>query len=137
LLLYLQAFSAAFLSYWLIKIVPVWGLSLVAVTIAFFAPLVYINNREIIDEQIDQAQKMVNAQASQVRELAHQHTAQATDFVKQYASDYSSKAQEYIGHKNKLHPASGVKRSDFPQAPTEDPVRQATASSQKEPLLAE
>jgi hypothetical protein len=105
------------------------------VTIAYLGPLVYISNREIIDEQIDNAQKMINAQASQVKELANQHTANATGLVKQYASDYSVKAQEYIGNKPKAQPAPNVKQSDFPQAPNDEPISQA-ASSEKEPLLA-
>ncbi|KAL1859916.1 hypothetical protein Plec18170_001862 [Paecilomyces lecythidis] len=139
------AFTAAFLSYWLIKIVPLWGLSLIGVTIAYLGPLVYINNRELIDAQIENAQKIAHSQANQVKDLAGQHTAHATGLVKQYAGTYSSKAQEYIGNRRSVSPEvskvapptavkteptleSKIQQSDFPEAPKEEPVGQSVES---------
>lgn len=150
------AFVAAFLSYWLIKILPVWGLGLLGVTIAYLGPLIYISNREIIDEQIAEVQKLVNAQANHAKELANQQTARATGLVKQYANDYSSKAHEYIGNRRSASPevakASPVKTepisppkfktTDFPEAPKTEPVaaeaeaEAAIKTTEKEPLLA-
>lgn len=141
----IQAFTAAFLSYWLIKIVPLWGLSLIGVTIAYLGPLVYINNRELIDAQIENAQKIAHSQANQVKDLAGQHTAHATGLVKQYAGTYSSKAQEYIGNRRSVSPEvskvapptavkteptleSKIQQSDFPEAPKEEPVGQNVES---------
>lgn len=88
---------ATFLSYWLIKILPLWGLSLIAVSIAYLVPLIYVNNKEIIDQQLKNISQIVNSQATQVKGLAEHHTARATETVKQYAGDYTSKAQNYIG----------------------------------------
>ncbi|GAD92943.1 cell lysis protein cwl1 [Paecilomyces variotii No. 5] len=138
------AFTAAFLSYWLIKIVPLWGLSLIGVTIAYLGPLIYINNRELIDAHIENAQKIAHSQANQVKDLAGQHTSHATGLVKQYAGTYSSKAQEYIGNRRSVSPEvskvappafktepvpeSKVQQSDFPEAPKEEPVGQTVES---------
>ncbi|KKA19760.1 hypothetical protein T310_6252 [Rasamsonia emersonii CBS 393.64] len=155
----IAAFSAAFVSYWLSKILPLWGLALIAVTIAYLGPLVYISNREIIDEQIHSVQQLINAQASHVRGIAEQHTAHATGLVKQYASDYSAKAQGYIrrsatpevakapasGTTIKTEPVSpqpSFKQSDFPEAPKTEPVAAEPAAessapeNNQEPLLA-
>ncbi|KAH8689412.1 Reticulon-domain-containing protein [Talaromyces proteolyticus] len=151
------AFVAAFLSWLLIMFLPLWGLSLIGVSVAYLGPLFYISNREIIDEQIAEVQKLINAQANQAKELANQQTARATGLVKQYATDYSSKAHEYIGNRRSASPetarAPAVKTepvsppkfqtSDFPVAPKTEPVAAAPeteaakpAETKQEPLLA-
>ncbi|KAL4936620.1 hypothetical protein BDV06DRAFT_89605 [Aspergillus oleicola] len=153
----IAGFSAAFSAYWLIKILPFWGLSLLAVTIAYLGPLAYINNRELIDSQIEHAQQLVNDQATQLKGLAEERTYHATGVVKQYVGDYSNKAQEYIGNRRSVSPEVAkpprpvvkrepepeaiVKTSDFPEAPKDEPVAQsietpAQTRSEQEPLLA-
>ncbi|KAJ9202691.1 hypothetical protein DTO166G4_8593 [Paecilomyces variotii] len=140
------AFTAAFFSYWLIKILPLWGLSLIGVTVAYLGPLIYISNREIIDGYIENAQKVIHSQANQVKDIAGQQTAHATGLVKQYAGTYSSKAQEYIGNRRSVSPEvskvapapalvkaepipeSTVQQTDFPEAPKEEPVGQHVES---------
>jgi hypothetical protein len=145
------AFSAAFSAYWLIKILPFWGLSLLAVSIAYLGPLVYITNREIIDAQIDSLQQTINSQAHQLKGLAEERTHHATGVVKQYVGDYSNKAQEYINIRRSASPeiskAAGpavktepepealVKTPDFPEAPKDEPVAQSI-ETEKQPLLA-
>jgi hypothetical protein len=129
-----------------------WGLSLIAVTIAYMGPLAYISNREIVDEQIHNAQELLNAQAHHVKGLAEQQTAHAKGLVKQYASDYSAKAQEYIGNRRSaspeatkvpspvktepVSPPSSFQHSDFPEAPRNEPVAESSAEAKPEPLLA-
>ncbi|RDW65710.1 uncharacterized protein DSM5745_09449 [Aspergillus mulundensis] len=149
------AAAAAFSAYWLIKILPFWGLSLLAVTIAYFGPFIYINNREVIDAQIEHARQMVGSQANQLKDLAEERTYHATGVVKQYVGDYSNKAQEYIGRrsaspevakapatgpvvKREPEPEAVVKTSDFPEAPKDEPVVQSIEETQpeKQPLLA-
>ncbi|CAK7274389.1 hypothetical protein SEPCBS119000_006143 [Sporothrix epigloea] len=88
---------AAFLSYYLVKVVPYWGLSLLAITIIFFAPLAYKSNKELIDNQLKQASDLVNAQTVQLREVANKHTSHATEITKQYMGDYTAKAQQMLG----------------------------------------
>lgn len=155
----MQAFTAAFTAYWLIRFVPLWSLSLIAVTVAYFAPLIYISNREIIDEQISNAQAVISSHTNQLKDVAGEHTSHATGLMKQYVGEYSSKAQEYIGHvrsaapemskvaptpvKTEPAPEPQIKTEDFPEAPKEEPVAQAAESStpaqqekEKEPLTA-
>ena len=135
------AFTAAFLSYWLIKFVPFWGLSLISVSCIYLGPLIYMNNKEFIDTNLANAQDVVNTQATQVKDLAGHHTNRASETVKQYAGDYSAKAQEYIGSARGRSnspemsktsaspaPASGPESApayssqDFPHAPKQEPV---------------
>ncbi|KAI9932626.1 hypothetical protein ASPWEDRAFT_193174 [Aspergillus wentii DTO 134E9] len=139
------AFFSAFTAYWLIKFLPLWGLSLITVTIAYIGPLVYINNREVIDAQIEEAQGIINSQANQLKDLAEERTNHATGVVKQYVSDYSAKAQGYVVQRRSASPemtkvATPVKKepsaepeikiSDFPEAPKEP-----LAEPKEEPLV--
>ena len=130
----LQAATAFFLSYWLIKVVPLWGLSLIATTVIYLGPLIYISNREIIDTQIANASEIANAQAVQLKELAGQHTSRATETIKGYAGDYTTKAQEMIGSARgrSASPEVSVKpeasppaysAADFPRAPKQEPFK--------------
>jgi len=86
----------AFISYYLVKIVPYWGLSLIATTVLFFAPLLYKSNQEFIDEHLRQASQVVNSQTAQLREATQKTTAQYTEVTKQYVGDYTAKAQDLI-----------------------------------------
>ncbi|KAL2869735.1 uncharacterized protein BJX67DRAFT_370575 [Aspergillus lucknowensis] len=145
------SFTAAFSAYWLIKILPFWGLSLLAVTIAYLGPLIYINNREFIDTQIENAHTAINTQAHQLKGLAEKQTSHATGIVKQYVGDYSNKAQEYIGTrrsaspevakagspviKKEPEPEAPVQSHEFPEAPKDDPVAKSIEND-KQPLLA-
>ncbi|KAJ5662583.1 uncharacterized protein N7477_010199 [Penicillium maclennaniae] len=152
------AFFAAFTGYWLIRFVPLWGLAVIAVTTTYFAPLVYISNRDIIDEQIANLQSIITSQTNQLKDLAGERTSHATDVMKQYVGEYSSKAQEYIGRRSaspemskaaptpvKTEPVSepAIKTEDFPEAPKIEPVVQSIESTEpaahqaeREPLLA-
>jgi hypothetical protein len=137
------AFFAAFTGYWLIRFVPLWGLAVIAVTTTYFGPLVYISNREIIDEQIANLQSIITSQTNQLKDLAGERTSHATGVMKQYVGEYSSKAQEYIGRRSaspemskvaptpvKTEPVSEpvIKTEDFPEAPKIEPVAQAVES---------
>jgi Reticulon len=156
----------AFISYYLIKIVPFWGLCLIATSVAFLVPLVYITNKELIDHHIKNASDIVNHQTAQVKQLASHHAAVAAETTKQYASDYSAKAQEMIGvprarsqspaiaskpiksekrndTSNALKAAPEYTETDFPNAPKEEIKVAPSADSttvaphdEKEPLIA-
>ncbi|MCJ1435299.1 hypothetical protein MMC27_004671 [Xylographa pallens] len=91
------AFAAALIAHGLIKLLPFWGLSLIAVSVMYLAPLIYISNKELIDHHIANASNIANAQAKQVQDLAGHHTARLTETVKAQTSTYSAKAQEYMG----------------------------------------
>lgn len=125
-----QAALGAFLSYYLVKIVPYWGLAVIATTVAFFTPLIYTTNQELIDSQLKHASEVVNAQTAQLRSVAQKHTEQATQITKQYMGDYTAKAQSLIkGARTDLKP------SDFPAAPKED-FNIPVVKAEQEPLVA-
>ncbi|KAI5866661.1 Reticulon-domain-containing protein [Durotheca rogersii] len=119
------AAAGAFVSYYLVKILPYWGLALITTTLLFFAPLVYSTNQELIDHYLKQASDLINSQTEQLREIANKQTAQVTDLTKQYIGDYAAKAQQILrgqaGTETKSAPAtkSNLKESDFPKAPKE------------------
>lgn len=136
----IAAFAAALASYWLIKFLPLWGLSLIAISIIYLGPLIYMTNKEVIDHQLENASEIVNSQASQVRDLAGHHAGRASNTVKAYAGDYTSRASNYIGSARrrsnspelsysssppqKSGPGSSPKytSSDFPHAPKQEPT---------------
>ncbi|KAF4624842.1 hypothetical protein G7Y89_g13326 [Cudoniella acicularis] len=160
------AFLGAFFSYYLIKVVPFWGLSLIATSVLFLSPLVYKTNKEIIDHYLAQTADVVNQQTEQVKQLASRQAAQATEITKQYVGDYSHKAQELISNARgrsaspvasakpvKIEPEikenlPAYKSEDFPAAPKDEfkspPSVEEVASSLKpeeeeeeeEPLIA-
>ncbi|KAK4248138.1 Reticulon-domain-containing protein [Corynascus novoguineensis] len=121
---------AAFISYYLVKIVPYWGLAVIATTVVFFTPLIYTTNQELIDSQLKHASEVVNAQTAQLCTVAQKHTAQATQVTKQYMGDYTAKAQALIkGGRHHEQPqkaqaepqeATSIKATDFPAPPRED-----------------
>ncbi|KUJ17100.1 uncharacterized protein LY89DRAFT_72063 [Mollisia scopiformis] len=154
------AFLGAFLSYYLIKIVPFWGLSLISTSILFLAPLIYKTNQELIDHHVSNATKVLNEQSQQVKALASQHAATVTESTKSLVGDYSAKAQEMIGNARgrstsptlsakpakteeiKKENVPAYKAEDFPAAPKEDfkapPVGDVAAAmkTEDEPLIA-
>ncbi|EXJ80626.1 hypothetical protein A1O3_06910 [Capronia epimyces CBS 606.96] len=127
------AFLSAFVTYYLIKLLPLWGVSLVATVIAFLGPLIYLENKELIDSQLEQAGHVINQQTSQIRDLTAQHTSKGLESVKQYTGTYAAKAQEVVGSARQRIPSpttsKPVKEADFPTAPKSD----FSASSVQEP----
>jgi hypothetical protein len=120
------AFLGAFLSYYLIKIVPFWGLSLIATSVLFLAPLIYKTNQDLIDHHIRNASNVVNQQTEQVKQLASHHAARATETTRQYVGDYSAKAQEMIGNARgrSVSPVANTK----PSAKSEAPLKKETTN---------
>ncbi|KAG9666926.1 hypothetical protein KCU76_g17843, partial [Aureobasidium melanogenum] len=91
------AFFITFISYFLVKIMPTWGLALLFTTLIYTVPLVYINNREVIDAQIEQASTIITEQTQQVRTIAAEQTQHATEIAKSTATDLQNRASELIG----------------------------------------
>ena len=112
-----KAFLAALISYFLIRFTPVWGLALIATTVVYLGPLIYIENKALIDGHLQNASSIANQQASQFKDLAGQHTSRATSTISQYTGDYTSKAQDYIGTTIGKSRQKIVKENDFPTAP--------------------
>lgn len=110
---------------------PFWGLSLIGTCVLYLGPLVYIQNREAIDSGLEHVGGVVSAQATQIKNLTAEHTGKATESIKSYAGEYTSKAQGYI---NARKPDT-VSPNDFPVAPKQEPVAEPAVPEQ-EPLLA-
>lgn len=123
-----QACVAAFFSYYLAKLVPYWGLAVIATTIAFVVPLVYTSNQELIDHHIKNASEVISAQTAQAREVAQRQAGQLTSMGKQYAGDYTGKVQEMIRGRSASPEATTkaappAKEFELPSPPTEDPLK--------------
>jgi len=122
------AFFVSFFSYFLVKWLPLWGLSLLATSTVYLAPLIYIKNKEVIDAHLEHAGNVVTQQASQVKDLASQHTGRAAETARSYVGEYTQKAQGMIGQsRQKITGVTNgngttapiVKSEDFPAAPKE------------------
>ncbi|KAI1177479.1 Reticulon-domain-containing protein [Nemania sp. FL0916] len=115
----------AFISYFLAKIVPYWGLALIGTTVLFLAPLIYTTNQELIDHYMKEGSDLVSSQTEQLRQVASKHTSQATEITKQYMGDYTAKAQSMLHRGGSASPEpvlkpahdSHIKEADFPEAP--------------------
>ncbi|KAF2812297.1 uncharacterized protein BDZ99DRAFT_382976 [Mytilinidion resinicola] len=117
------AFFSAFISYFLIKFVPLWGLSLITTSVAYLAPLVYIKNKDAINAQLQQASHIANQQAQQIKDLAATHTGNAAKTFQSYAGEYSHKAQSTINqYRGRSTSPEIVKKEDFPTAPKDTPI---------------
>lgn len=146
----------AFLSYYLIKIVPYWGLAVIATTVTFFAPLVYKTNKELIDGLLQQSTEVISTQTAQLRDVALKQTEQATQVTKQYVGDYTAKAQSLIGnarpehkdvsHKDVSHKEPhGVQLKEdafpaapkelYPEVPKQDFTAEPAVKADEEPLI--
>lgn len=133
-----QVFLSALVSYRLIKLVPFWGLCLISTFVMYLGPLVYINNREAIDSGIEHVGGVVSSQASQIRNITAERTGQATESLKAYAGEYTTKAQELVGGRKSPVSTTTSSSPAFPVAPKQEPVSTYQATPlEKEPLLAQ
>lgn len=140
----------AFFSYYLVKIVPYWGLALLTTTVVFFVPLIYATNQELIDHYVKEVSDIINSQSEQLRKVASKHTAQAAELSKQYVGDYTAKAQQLIRGRStspEVTSKPAPKATDFPATPKEGFKNKAESDEEsedesedeapaKEPLLA-
>ncbi|OAK96379.1 hypothetical protein IQ06DRAFT_351809 [Phaeosphaeriaceae sp. SRC1lsM3a] len=114
------AFFASLISYYLIKFVPLWGLTLIATLVTYLGPLIYIQNKEVIDAQLEKGRQIASQQATQIKGLANQHAGNAAKTVQGYTQQYTAKAQETINQYRGRSTSPEVKKEDFPAAPRHD-----------------
>ena len=131
-----QAAVIAFTGYLLSKVVPLWGLTVIGTVLAFVLPLIYVANKELIDQQLKNASDIVEAQTSQVRSACQKQTEHITAIGKQYAGDYTGKVQEMLrGHSAAApvipKPASPMEEIPKPAAPMEE-IPKPAAPAEKE-----
>jgi len=101
---------------------------LIGTIVTFLGPLVYIQNKEVIDAQLEKGYNMANQQAQQVKELANQHAGNAVKTVQGYTQQATAKAQETVNQyrARSASPEAQVKKADFPAAPKHNPVAEAS-----------
>ncbi|KAJ4354763.1 hypothetical protein N0V95_003536 [Ascochyta clinopodiicola] len=136
----IAAFFASLISYFLIKFVPMWGLALIATLTTYLGPLVYLQNKEVIDAQLEKGKNLASQQATQIKGLASQHAANASQTVQGLTQQYTTKAQETINQYRGRSPSAEVKKEDFPAAPKSDLKTEAsseipTKHEQEPPLV--
>ncbi|KAL1592426.1 hypothetical protein SLS59_009779 [Nothophoma quercina] len=135
----IAAFFASLFSYFLIKFVPVWGLALIGTVITFLGPLVYLQNKEVIDAQLEKGRSLASQQAAQFRDVASKQAANASQTVQGLTQQYTTKAQETINQYRGRSPSAEVKKEDFPAAPNNDlrsePTEITTKHEQEPPLV--
>ena len=128
-----QAFFSAFLSYYLIKFTPLWGLSLLATCVIYLGPLIYIQNQELIDAKLNQGHQIMSQQATQMRDMTGQYTGKAGEHFRNYAGQAQQQVSGLMGQAkskagyapNAPATSSGPKASDFPTAPAAQPMPDA------------
>ncbi len=130
---------------------PFWGLALLTDSVLFGAPLIYKTNQELIDTQVENISHMVSKQTEQVKGIASQHIASASESTKLMINDYSSKASEMVRGRSaspslakstqvKKENVPAYKNEDFPVAPKEEfkstPIADEMSSVKtEEPLI--
>jgi hypothetical protein len=107
-----------------------WGMALLSTCVLFLAPLVYVLNKEFIDEHVEKTSAIVSEQAQQVKALAGEHAGKGFEAVKSYTGEYTNIASDYIGKSRQKIPnvQSAVKKEDFPAAPQHDLQSEATTT---------
>lgn len=123
----------------MIKFVPLWGLTLIATSVLYLGPLIYIQNKEFIDAQLEHATHVVNQQAHQIRDLAAAQTSNATKTFQTYAGEYTHLAQDKINQYRGRSASpeahkTAVKKDDFPVAPKSGPVKDFPTAPKDDPI---
>ena len=139
---FMQAFFASLISYFLIKLVPLWGLGLIATVVAFIGPLIYLQNKEFIDAQLEKGYNIANQQAQQVKHLANQHAGNAVKTMQGYTQQATAKAQEtvkqYRGRsdsaQNQTQTQTQLKKENFPVAPKHDLASEESSEEETIPV---
>jgi len=112
--------------------------------VLYFAPLVYLQNKELIDNQLNHTAEVLKQQSTQLRDASAQSLSRASETARSYAGDYGSQVQNLIGtakakttqtYNQATGQATGsnktvtetkpVAHNDFPAAPKEEPIGSA------------
>jgi hypothetical protein len=96
-------------------------LTLIATLVTYLAPLIYIQNKEAIDAQLEKGRQIAGQQATQIKDLANQHAGNAAKTVQGYTQQYTAKAQDTINQYRGNSTSPEVKKEDFPAAPNSAP----------------
>ncbi|KAK6343218.1 hypothetical protein TWF730_010818 [Orbilia blumenaviensis] len=98
----IASFVFSLIGYFLVKFMPIWSLLILADVLLFTAPLVYLQNQELIDSHIRQASAAANDQLQNARGLAEKHTADYSAKAKAYANDITGKLVSVYQDRQKI-----------------------------------
>ena len=98
-------------------------------------PLIYVTNKELIDEHLKNASDVVEAQTSQIRSAAQKQTEHITTLGKQYAGDYTGKVQEMLRGTSSAAPvAAPLEKKEKKSEPAPETVPEpAPVEEEKQP----
>jgi len=85
---------------------------------AFTAPLIYINNKELIDEQIQRASDIVNAQLESTKKVTGKYAEDAAARARATAADLQTKVQAYTGKTSPPASSPVQTKSEVPSTTT-------------------
>ena len=86
------AFGASFVAYNLVKVLPLWGLSMVSLVIAFTGPPMYLRHQAAIDEQISRATELGSAHFEKVKQQASKSVEVYSERARAVAVELGEKA---------------------------------------------
>ena len=82
---------------------------------AFTMPLIYINNKELIDEQVQHASDLYNAQLESTKKVTSKYAEDAAAHARAKAADLQSKVQAYTNKAAPRAPSSPAEtRAEVP-----------------------
>jgi len=86
------AFVTSYLAYKLVRYIPLWGLTLIGTVLAFSLPQLYLQNQEVIDRHISQAQDMAAEKVTIARDMAGEKVGVVSERVQVVTSEWGKKA---------------------------------------------
>jgi len=132
------AFFTALIGYFLVKVTPKWGLLLLSTFVVYLTPLIYIKNKDFIDQHLNNATNIASKQTAQLRQVAAQNANKAMEATSSATSQYVSVAQEYIGSAKKTAVDKGYISKETaekaPGAPVEKDYTSAPAEKSSSPV---
>ncbi|KAF3132340.1 hypothetical protein TWF569_010931 [Orbilia oligospora] len=105
----IASFVFSLIGYFLVKFMPIWSLLILADVLLFTAPLLYLQNQELIDSHIRQASAAANDQLQNARGLAEKHTADYSAKAKAYANDITGKLVSVYQDRQKITKSDTIK----------------------------
>jgi len=134
----IAAFFTALIGYFLVKVTPKWGLLLLSTFVVYLTPLIYIKNKDFIDQHLNNATNIASKQTAQLRQVAAQNANKAMEATSSATSQYVSVAQEYIGSAKKTAVDKGYISKETaekaPGAPVEKDYTSAPAEKSSSPV---
>lgn len=83
-------------AYFLVLYLPLWVLAIFGTTCAYFAPLIYISNKALIDAEIEDMNLLLNAQIQHIKDVVLHHVNRAHSTVRNFVDEKQNQAHEFV-----------------------------------------